>query len=46
MKTTGYVAVLSVALIWVGFKGFRATPMLDATGKKREVGEGLVVGQG
>lgn len=45
-KTTVYVAVLTVGMIWAGVKGFKASAKLDLTGKKREVGEGLIVGQG
>jgi hypothetical protein len=46
VKTTGYVAVLSIALLWCGIKGFRGTPNLHVAGKPREAGEGLIVGQG
>ncbi len=45
-KNTGYVSLLALGLVWVGIKGFRSTPNLDTAGRKREVGEGLVVGQG
>ena len=44
-KTVGYVAVLAIALLWCGIRAIRSTPKADA-GKPRELGEGLVVGQG
>jgi hypothetical protein len=44
-KTVAYVGVLSIALLWCGIRAIRSTPKSDS-GKPREVGEGLVVGQG
>lgn len=45
-KTTGYMVVLTLVMIWAGVRGFLNSTNLDPGGKKREVGEGLIVGQG
>lgn len=44
-KIVAYVGVLSIGLLWCGYRGIRSTPKPDQD-RKRELGEGLVVGQG